>query len=128
MLNTKTNNSAGRKCSETTRAYPGCYKRSLTTYESLDLSDKLDHSDKMMSEPNANANGSHWFNTVSLIKSLSYNNGKKKNKKLSNHLVSDFIDEKPNKLDFYDDDNFSNSDNLNLLKSDSYSSDLPIEK
>ena len=116
---------------------PLLYRRSLTSYESLDLTDKIQPAKSTSSElPDSAGKDKPWFSTFSLVKSLSSSSscmGKKKSRKMMiNQMSNDFISEdkllSKQQLDYYDDDNFSISDNLNLFKNDSYSSDLPIEK
>lgn len=94
------------------------FKRSLTSFEnSLDFNESqqlttqplaLPAATSEVSTPSSKRNGKHWFSTISLMKSSISSSNRKK------------IRNKINKIDFYDDDNFGNSDNLNLIKSVTY--------
>lgn len=101
------------------------FKRSLTSFEnSLDFNESPQLTAQPLalpatsevSTPSSKRSGKHWFSTISLMKSSISSSNRKK------------IRNKINKIDFYDDDNFGNSDNLNLIKSVTYNPSIKSEQ
>lgn len=118
------NNSSNKfNTSRKDRSHHSAYKRSLTSYESLEISDKPETESKI--------SPANWLATVSLVKSCStqsYSNRKRNRRSNVNNLISnEYTDEKLTKHDYYDDDNFSISDNLNLLKNASYTTSSSLQ-